>query len=200
MNWLRDGKREEGPQGFLGLAISTRMSEALRKAIEKVPEEGWEAYGKANATEIRECAEVSFVPGEKSEHKDTEPRRYIAIRLRLRQENLFAGGSRVKHLTGVTKSWEWKAGRLIEWRREKAGTIEGVHDVLKNELAAGVIPAKSFGANAAWLRMAVIAYNVLTARPKRLRFLIFNTAGRLVRHARRMVLRLAAVKLLPARV
>ena len=30
------------------------------------------------------------------------------------------------------------------------------------------------------------------ARPKRLRFLIFNTAGRLVRHARQMVLRLAA--------
>ena len=71
--------------------------------------------------------------------------------------------------------------------------------------------------------MAVIAYNVLTAlkrlampaellaaRPKRLRFLIFNTAGRLVRHARRVVLRLAttaarladwleAVRLLPIR-
>ena len=31
----------------------------------------------------------------------------------------------------------------------------------------------------------------MTARPKRLRFLIFNTPGRLVRHARRMVLRLA---------
>ena len=224
MNWLRDGKREEGPQGFLGFAISARMSEALRKAIEKVPEEGWEAYGKANATEIRECAEVSFVPGEKSEHKDTEPLRYIAIRIRLRQENLFADGSKVKHFAVVTNIREWKAGRLIEWHREKAGTIEGVHDVLKNELAAGVMPSKYFGANAAWLRMAVIAYNVLTAlkrlalpaelltaRPKRLRFLIFNTAGRLVRHARRMVLRLAttaarleewleAVKLLPIRV
>ena len=53
--------------------------------------------------------------------------------------------------------------KLIEWHREKAGTIEGVHDVLKNELAAGVLPSKYFGANAAWLRLAVIAYNVLTA-------------------------------------
>jgi len=83
---------------------------------------------------------------------------------------------------------------------------------------------KYFGANAAWLRMSVIAYNVITAlkrlalpvellmaRPKRLRFLIFHTAGRLVSHARQMVLRLAtkvgrltewieAMKLLPIRV
>ncbi|MGD0964449.1 MAG: transposase [Candidatus Acidiferrales bacterium] len=60
------------------------------------------------------------------------------------------------------------------------------------------------GANAAWLRLPVIAYNVLTAlkrlalpadllraRPKRLRFLIFYTVGRLVHHARQMRLRLA---------
>ncbi len=63
------------------------------------------------------------------------------------------------------------------------------------------------GWNAAWLRLAVIAHNVLTAlkrialpaellraRPKRLRFLIFNTAGRLVQHARKMRLRLAALE------
>jgi hypothetical protein len=34
---------------------------------------------------------------------------------------------------------------------------------------------------------------LLRARPKRLRFLIFNTAGRLVQHARKMRLRLAAL-------
>ncbi len=68
-----------------------------------------------------------------------------------------------------------------------------------------MLPCGRFGANAAWLRLAVLAHNVLTAlkrlalppellaaRPKRLRFLIFNTAGRLVHHARRTVLRLAA--------
>ncbi len=82
-----------------------------------------------------------------------------------------------------------------------------MHDVLKNELAGGVMPSKYFGANAAWLRLAAISYNVLTAlkrialpaellraRPKRLRFLIFNTAGRLVQHARKMRLRLAAIE------
>ena len=65
-NWLRDEGRKDGPRGFIGFAISARMSEALHKAILKIPEEGWHAYGEAHAKEIRECAEVSFVPGEKS--------------------------------------------------------------------------------------------------------------------------------------
>jgi len=204
INWLRNEEREGGPRGFIGFGISARMSEALHKAILKIPEQGWEAYGEAHAREIRECAEVSFVPGEKTEHKDTQPLRYVAIRIRQRQETLFDDGSKVKHFAVVTNLGEWKAGRLIQWHREKAGTVEGVHDVVKNELAGGVMPCKYFGANAAWLRLVVIAHNVmtalkrlalpaelLTARPKRLRFLIFNTPGRLVHHARRTVLRLA---------
>ena len=125
INWLRDENRAEGPRGRIGFAISARMSEALHKAIGKVPEEAWEAYGKPHAEEIRECAEVSFVPGEKSEHKDTQPLRYIAIRIRQRQESLFADGSKVKHFAVLTNIREWRAGRLIEWHREKAGTIEG---------------------------------------------------------------------------
>jgi len=182
------------------------MSEALHKAILKVPEAEWKPYGKAHPNEIRECAEVAFVPGEKSEHKDTKPLRYVAIRIRHRQGELFNDGSKEKHFAIVSNLWELKPERLIEWHREKAGTIEGVHDVLKNELAAGVLPSKYFGANAAWLRLAVISHNVLTAlkrvglppdllraRPKRLRFLIFNVAGRLVQHARRTLLRLATV-------
>jgi hypothetical protein len=76
--------------------------------------------------------------------------------------------------------------------------------VIKNDLGGGVLPSKCFGANADWLRLAVIAHNILqalkrlalpsellTARPKRLRFLIFNTPGRLIHHARNLLLRLA---------
>jgi len=119
MNWLRDGGRAEGPQGFIGFAISARMSEALHKAIGKVPEEDWAASGKEHATEIRECAEVSFVPGEKSEHKDTQPLRYIAIRIGQRQENLFDDGSddgsKVRHFAVVTNIGGGVAGRPADW-------------------------------------------------------------------------------------
>ena len=33
------------------------------------------------------------------------------------------------------------AARRGGWHREKAGTIEAVHDVLKNELTGGVMPS-----------------------------------------------------------
>ena len=206
VNWLRNEKREGGPEGRIGFAISARMSEALHAAIQAVAEEKWKAYGEEHPTEIRECAEVPFVPGEKVEKKDIKPLRYVAIRIRKKQGGLFEDGSAVRHFAVLSNRWELEAGRLIEWHREKAGTIELVHDILKNDLAGGVLPSKYFGANAAWLRLAVISHNVLTAmkrlalpaelltaRPKRLRFLLFNMPGRLAHHARRMLLRLAAV-------
>jgi hypothetical protein len=206
VNWLRDEQRCGGPRGRIGFAISARMTEPLREAIQRVGEAEWQPYGKPHPEESRECAEVPFVPGEKSEKKDTQPLRYVAIRIRKKQGELFEDGSRVRHFAVLSNLWEWKAPRLIEWHREKAGTVEMLHDVLKNDLGAGVLPSKYFGANAAWLRLVVIAHNVLTAlkwialrpelltaRPKRLRFLIFNMPGRLVRHARRLLLRLASV-------
>jgi hypothetical protein len=77
--------------------------------------------------------------------------------------------------------------------------------VLVNELAAGALPSQKFGANAAWLRMNVILYNLLSAfkrlglpeelhhiRPKRLRFLVLNTLARIVSHARERLLRCAS--------
>jgi hypothetical protein len=201
LNWLRDEKREAGPQGFIGFAVTARMSEALHAAILEVPT--WGPYDE-DAEEIRECAEVAFVPGEKSEHKDTQPLRYVAIRIRKKQETLFEDGSKVRHFAILSNRWELSAARLLEWHREKQGTVEGVHNVVKNELGGGVLPSKNFGANAAWLRLAVISHNVLTAlkrlalppevltaRPKRLRFLYLNIPGRLVHHARKLILRLA---------
>ena len=205
MDWLRDWDREDGPKGFIGFAISARMSVELQKAIDGVGADQWQAI-KEESDAIRSCAEVAFVPGERSEKKDSQPLRYIAIRIEKKQGHLYDDGSRVRHFAVVTNIEEWPAARLIQWHREKAGTVEMIHDILKNELAAGVLPCGRFGANAAWLRLAVITCNVLTAlkrlalpaeylpaRPKRLRFLFLNLAGRVVHHARTAHLRLAAL-------
>jgi hypothetical protein len=205
MNWLRNSDREDGPKGRIGFAISARMSDALQQAIDAVPQEQWQML-KEESDAIRSCAEVAFVPGERSEKKDSQPLRYIAIRIEKKQGHLYDDGSRVRHFAVVTNIEEWSATKLIQWHREKAGTVELVHDVLKNELAAGVLPCGRFGANAAWLRLAVITHNVLTAlkrlalpaeylsaRPKRMRFLFLNVTGRVVHHARTIQLRLSAM-------
>jgi hypothetical protein len=111
----------------------------------------------------------------------------------------------VRHFCIVTNRSDPEGGcglDLIRWHRQKAGTIEHAHDVLVNELAGAALPSQKFGANAAWLRLNVILYNLLsaykrvglpeefhTARPKRLRFLLLNTVGKVVRHAREILLR-----------
>ncbi len=92
---------------------------------------------------------------------------------------------------------------LIQWQRGKAGTVEHVHHNLVNELGAGVYPSSKHGANAAWLRLQVITYNMLqllkavalppeyaNARPKRLRFAIFTHIGQVVRHAGSLLMRI----------
>src|SRR5467141_1412164 len=132
LRWLLDEKREGGPAGFIGLAISARMSEALHTAILEVPESGWKAYGKPEPDVDRECAEVVFVSNEELEPKGAKPLRYVAIRLRKRQGGLFADGSSVLHFAVLSNIWDWEPVKLIEWHREKAGTIERVHEDRKS--------------------------------------------------------------------
>lgn len=207
LNWLRDEQRNDGPQGPITFGISVRMTPNLKKHIVRLGENLWRPY-REDAGMISECADVlNYWPEEDERPQAAGPLRYVAIRIRKRQGELFADGSEVRYFAVASNRWDWDAVRLLEWQREKAGTIEALHDVLKNELAAGVMPCGRFGANAAWLRLAVMTHNVLTAlkrlalpekwltaRPKRMRFQIFCSPGKLVSHARHTWLRVRRLK------
>lgn len=207
LNWLRDEKRTGGPQGPITFGISVRMTPNLKKHIERLLEHQWKSY-REDGEAVRECADVlNYWPEEEDRPEGAGPLRYTAIRVRKRQGQLFADGSEVKYFAVASNQWDWEPTRLLDWQREKAGTIEALHDVLKNDLAAGVMPCGRLGANAAWLRFAVMTHNVLTAlkrlalpekwltaRPKRMRFQIFCSPGKLVSHARRTWLRVRRLK------
>jgi Transposase DDE domain group 1 len=199
MGWL-DG------QG-IGYAISADMSPQLAECIAALPNDHWKRDGEERDA-IREWAEVNYVPSDGNWSKDAvSPRRYLAIRIRPRQGELLRDGTRVRHFCIVTNRSDPDTGSgldLIRWHRGKAGTIEHAHDVILNELAGAALPSQKFGANAAWLRLNAILFNLLsaykrvglpeelhTARPKRLRFLLLNTVGKVVRHARETLLRCA---------
>jgi len=108
----------------MGFAISARMSEALHAAILAVPEEAWRLE-KSEAEAERQWAEVPFVPGEKTEKKNLQPLRYVAVRVRKRQGELFGDGSAVKHFAVVSNIQEWSAAKLLQWHREKAARSRG---------------------------------------------------------------------------
>jgi hypothetical protein len=196
LRWLRNRRREDGPAGFIGFAVSARMSESLQDKIRMLPDAGWRPY-REDTQVTCEYAELPWDPLERKVGEVLDPVRYLVIRVRRRQGGLFEDGSLTRHYAVVTNRFDFDGQRLLEWQREKAGSIEALHHALKNELAAGVMPCARFGANAAWLRLAVIAHNVLTglkrvalkpeylrARPKRLRFQIFCSPGKLIHHAR----------------
>ncbi len=185
-------------------AVSADMTPPLREEILALPPDAWQLWAEEPGGFVREWAEVPYVPSRSQERRDSQPYRYLAIRIRPPQGLLFGDGSRVKHYAVVTNDWEMEGQVLLEWHRGKAGTIEQVHRVLKDELAAGVYPSARFGANAAWLRLQVLTHNLLellkaaaldpqyrNARPKRLRFAVFTQFGRVVHHARRRVVRIA---------
>jgi len=190
-----------GARGWT-FAVSADMSPQLRQEIGNLGPGDWHLWEVEVGGFVREWAEVPFVPSRSTEKRDLKPNRYLAIRIRSPQGVLFSDGNGVKTFAVVTNDWEMGGRELLEWHRGKAGTVEQAHRILKDELAAGVYPSGKFGANAAWLRLQVLTHNALVllkataldeeyrhARPKRLRFAIFNHVGRVVQHAREMLMR-----------
>jgi hypothetical protein len=188
-------------------AVSADMTPQLKAEIEALPLEAWQPWiekGEKEGGVFREWAEVAYVPGRKSEKKGLRPNRYLAIRISSRQGELFSDGSSVRYFAVVSNRWDMEGQELLEWHRGKCGTVEQSHDILKNELGAGVYPSGKHGANAAWLRLQVITHNLLKlleavalpkeyarAKPKRLRFAIFTQFGQVVRHGGQVLLRMA---------
>ena len=189
-------------------AVSADMTPPLRAAVVALPADAWQPWAEDRSGVVREWAEVAYVPSRAAERKDQLPYRYVAVRVRQAQGRLFGDGTPIKHFAIISNDWERDGRALLEWQRGKAGTIEHVNRVLKDELAAGVYPSGKFGANAAWLRLQVLTLNLLEllkavgldpelrqARPKRLRFMVFTQFGRVVDHARLRVMRVATAAL-----
>jgi len=181
----------------IAFTISADMTEELA-AVCRAPEVQWTRF-EERVTETVEVAEVGFTPGDWP--KRAAPLRYVGLRFVPQQGQLFAAP--VKHLAVVSNRWEVPAAVLVRWHWAKAGTIEFVHDVTKNELAAGLPPSGKFGANAAWYRLALLTYNLCTvlrrralparfwdARPRRLRYAVFTVPAALTTHARQLTAQL----------
>ena len=92
---------------------------------------------------------------------------------------------------------------MLDWHRQKAGTVEHTHDEVKNELGGGHVPSQRFGVNSAWFKISLLTYNMVsaikglclegqeqTARMKKFRLLLIHVAGRMNRNNCVMGLRL----------
>ena len=212
LGWLKHPDRAQEPGGTIGFAVSARMSPELAEAIAEIPKSKWKTFDKEADGTLRQWAEVDFVPGEAGEKKDSQPLRYVGLRLLKAQGVLFNDGTDRRHHAVVT-NLDGDGAKLLNWHREKAGTVEHVHDEVKNALAGGHMPSQHFAVNAAWFKLALLAYNIAsavkglcfspqerTARFKKYRLLLVHLAGRMSRFQCKLRLRFRASEEAIARV
>ena len=205
LDWLKHPDRAKEPGGRIGFAVSAVLSPALGGALRKVKDSAWNTFDTEEDGTLRQWAEVDFVPGEDYESRESHPLRYVGLRLLKPQGLLFADGSDRHFHAVITNQKERNGGRLLQWHREKAGTVEHTHDEVKNELGGGQMPSQRFGVNGAWFKLALLAYNVVSAmkglclageertvRLKKFRLLMIHLAGRMNRNNCVMGLRLCA--------
>ena len=166
----------------------------------------------------QQWAEVNFVPDWIGRSKNSPEYRYIAIREPLRNPPLPGMASQTElwsHIVemsgggwhkvfGIVTNRDLDPQELVWWYRQRCGKGEEVHAVLKEDLAGGRLPSGLFGANAAWWAITVLAFNLNSAmkqlalgkewvskRLKAVRFGVINLPGRVVRHARKLVINLS---------
>jgi hypothetical protein len=200
---------EQGNKRFgrVEFAISAPVTEAFKKEVRTVPDAAWKPLDKN-----RQWAEVCFVPNELAHTKKGQPYRYLAIREPLRQPVLpgmelpfptFDHEGTQYKLHALVSNMAWAGERLIAFAYERCGKGEEAHAIMKGDLAGGKLPSGDFGENGAWWWITVLAFNLnmamkklvlrgawIAKRMKAIRFSVINLPGRIIEHARELVIRL----------
>ena len=166
----------------------------------------------------RQWAEVCFVPNKLCHSKNGPEYRYLATREELKQTEL-PGMEKIDSeycfpvmkiqnqrykVFGIVTNMDWSGDMLIPWLYQRCGKSEEAHAAMKSDFAGGKFPSGDFGENAAWWLIMVLSYNLnvlmkrlalgcswITKRMKAVRFGFINIAGRVIDHARRLVVRIS---------
>lgn len=201
--------------GRIEFVVGVDVTDAFKQAVFATPNLTWHPLGDG----AQEWAEVCYTPQETGRTKKGEYR-FVAVREPVRQLELFDDPAQLPFPTlaqadaaGVPGLWKLTAvvtnrittpaPDVIAWYRDRCGKSEEAHAVMKHDLAGGRMPSKYFGANAAWWAIMILALNLnavmkrlvlgeawVARRMKAVRYWLINVPGRVVRRARRLVVRL----------
>jgi hypothetical protein len=180
-------------------AIRTDLDCAVRAVIEKIPDSAWQLVVRGNDSFL--LAETVHAPGDSSLKTGLPAFRLIVIR-RTGQLDLFRDP--IEYYPIITNLPEsWSAVEVVNFYNDR-GRMEKAIGELKNGFALHWLPCGDFFANAAYFQTVLLAYNLTRlfkrlALPdawnafsiKTLRFRLLCHAGIVVRHARRLILKLS---------
>jgi hypothetical protein len=178
--------------------ITADLDAAVKREIRNLPESAWQPYRTAEGVATdREIAEtVHTMNGTKQAF------RLIVLRWLNPQPNLFETERYGYH--AVASNREESATEVI-WKHNGRGQSENWHKELKLDVGMEQMPCGQKEANALYFAIGVLAYNLAqllkrqvlpasyrTATLATLRWKVYRLAGKLVRHARGLILQIKA--------
>jgi len=186
-------------ENHIEYVIGADKDAAVQMLYESIPSHAWVRYIAPNSRKEREVAETvhSFNKGKGSF-------RIIFVRDVEAQGELFSECLRRRAVITNIPMEKMNAADVVNCYNQR-GTAENFIKELKYGVGMRSVPCGQFEANAAFFRIGTIAYDLFlmqmafgfppelsAATVGTIRWRIYQTAGRLVRHARNFILRVAA--------
>ena len=186
----------------LAFSVGCELSQRLRAAILALPERAWSPALDSVGGE-REGAWVAELPLELSSWP--EGTRALCRRERPHPgaQLSFSDADGHRFQVMLTNQQGQRLARLEQVHRQRAA----IEDAIRCGKASGLrnLPFRAYAMNAAWLELVLVGSDLLawtrrlllagttlaSCEPKRLRYRLLHVAGRLVRHARSLRLRLS---------
>ena len=206
--------------GRIEFAVGCDVTREFKKVVREVEDDAWlplckEIGGKMVDTG-QEWAEVCFVPNAIAKSKTGLEYCYLALRERMQEQLTLPGteertypfptmemGEQKYKVFGTVTNLDWDGDEVIRWLHKRCGRSEEAHAIMKEDLAGGKLPSGDFGENAAWWWIMMLSFNLHAGmkalalgkrwahkRMKAVRFALINLPGRVLEHARRLIIRL----------
>jgi hypothetical protein len=178
--------------------ITADKNSAVLSLIDRIEETAWKPFPCSSGESVEVAETVHAMAG--------TPKAFRLLVKRVRDRSTPIGSLLVSWRYWVVATNfgpEWSACRVLEWHQQR-GAFENFFKGLKNDVGVGYMPTGDLHANAVFFRIGVLAYNLFVGFKRDLlpascrtwtlhtvRWKIFSMAGRIVRHARSLVLKLA---------
>ena len=177
-------------------AIGADRDAAVKAAIAAIPESAWKPFQDGEIAETVHCM-----------NRTNNAFRLIVVR-HPRDLDLFEDKSPYRYHAIASNRVDEDAAATMEWYSKRGDTSENRIKDLKIGFGMEYVPCGSFQANAVFFAVGALTYNLYLgfrsqalgsgcerSQVQTVRWRLFQTAGKIVRHGRRMFLKISAAML-----
>ena len=185
-------------ENSMSYAIGGKMCRSLKNTIQCVGESSWKRY--VDRYDVKTDSEITTIAW--SMEKSTRPFSMIVRRTLIKNPDLFDSGKYSYHIV-ATDRFDDDPQTLLHWYCQRGEKSENRLKELKGGFAQGRMPCGTHAANAVFFRIGALAYNLfilfkqqvlekswLRSQIQTIRLHIYNLPGKIVKAARRTILRI----------